>query len=173
MSLRVPLPALMMAGAVPLVLAACASGSGAAAAPSRGPSITAAAPVECRMPGWRERLSSVFAPAPGVMPVTADSVRYLNRGLERAVIVRSLTARRSGDDGVTVEVHFLNCTDQRIALGARVAFLDAAQRPLGRSSAWQPLHLQPGSTAMYSERSLGEADVKHFFVEVRDGGGGQ
>jgi hypothetical protein len=70
-------------------------------------------------------------------------------------------------------VQFLNCTDQRIALGARVTFLDTAQRPLWRPSAWQPLHLQPRSTAFYSERTLAETDVKHFFVEVRDGGGGQ
>ena len=162
----VRLRALMLAGLLPLALGACASSSPAAPGASTG------VPAECRTPDWRERLTSLFSPAPGVMPVTADSVRYLNAGLERAAIVRTLAARRSAE-GVAVEVHFLNCTDQRIALAARTTFLDAAQRPQGQPSAWQLLHLQPRSTSVYSERTLGDAAVNHFFVEVRDVGGRQ
>jgi hypothetical protein len=84
---------LTAAALLPLALGACASGGGTSATGAAGQS-------ECRTPGWRERIATAIAPAPGVMPVTADSVRYLDAGLDRAVIVRSLSARRAADDSV-------------------------------------------------------------------------
>jgi hypothetical protein len=103
-----------------------------------------------------------------------NNVRYLNRGLDTAVIVRSLDAVHGAKGAMTVNVHFLNCTTQRIVVGARTSFLDSDRFPIAAPTAWQRVYLSPGATGFYTERTLGgDESAASFFVEVRDDGGSQ
>lgn len=126
----------------------------------------------CIRPGWFTRqVESLQGDLPP--PVQVNNVRFLNRGLEKAVIVRALDATPGSGGAMTVNVHFLNCAEQRIVLAARTSFLDSDRFPLGAPTAWQRVYLAPSATAYYSERALGGETVANYFVEVREDGGSQ
>lgn len=126
----------------------------------------------CSRPDWFARqVEAVRGEQPP--PAEVNNVRYLNRGLDKAVTVRSLDAVRGAGGAMTVNVHFLNCTGQRIVLGARTSFLDSDRFPLAAPTAWQRVYLAPGATGFYTERALGGDLPASFFVEVRDDGGTQ
>lgn len=150
-----------------LALAACANAPEPAAEKAL-PRFADACP---QAPGWWARLTE-GAGNDAPPEVTMNAVRYLQPGLDKAVQVRALDAGRSAGGELTVLVHFLNCTEQRIVIGARTSFLDDRRLPLGTPSAWQRVHLAPRSTGTYTERPLG-VDASHFIVEVRDDGGVQ
>jgi len=126
----------------------------------------------CRRPGWfarqREAVQGDLPP-----PVQVNNVRFLNRGLDRAVIVRSLDAVPGAEGAMMVNVHFLNCTEHRLVLAARTSFLDSDRFPLGAPTAWQRIYLAPSATGFYSERALGGEIAANYFVEVRNDGGSQ
>jgi hypothetical protein len=148
------------------LLVACAS----APAPedARVPRIVDA----CAQPGWLARQVDTLR---GHTPVRVEgnNVRFLEAGLDQAVTVRALDAAPIAAGELMVTVQFLNCTDQRIVLGARTSFLDSRRLPVGAASAWQRIHLAPRATALYVERTLDGEGATKFFVEVRNDGRSQ
>jgi hypothetical protein len=152
------------------VLSAIATLAGCAASP---PGDGRARTVDvCARPGWvTQQMQSIQGEQPP--PVQVNNVRFLTRGLDKAVIVRSLDAAPGAAGAMTVSVHFLNCTEQRIVLAARTSFLDSDRFPLGAPTAWQRVYLAPSATAFYTERTIGGETVANYFVEVRDDGGSQ
>lgn len=102
-------------------------------------------------------------------PIPLDAVLFGDKALARKVAVQSLSATRTAGDNVAVTARVVNCSDGPVQLGIRTSFLDEEQRPTEAPSVWRTVFVQPRSTGLYSEVSLGMGEVIHYLVEIRDG----
>ena len=126
--------------------------------------------VHCNDPG-RQALRSgpaLVGHAYGMQssPIPLDAVQFTDASLWERIAVQHLSAARNAANTVEVAARLVNCTDSTQVIGLRSSFMDGAQRPTEPASAWQTVHLQPRSTATYTESST-STQARHYLLEVR------
>ena len=118
------------------------------------------------------------APSPGgpafvaniprsMTPIDLNAVQMTDKALTRKMVVEGLFARRSEMDNLEVTARFVNCTGQPMAVQARASFMDADQMPTEGTSVWKTVFLPAYATGTYSERSIAQAKVATFLVELK------
>lgn len=99
-------------------------------------------------------------------PIPLDAVHFTDRGLVDTVAVQAIFAARNPTQTVQVTARVVNCTDGMLIVKARTSFMKANQAPSEPTSAWKTVYLQPRSTGVYSENSLGSSEVTNYLIEI-------
>lgn len=100
-------------------------------------------------------------------PLPLNTVRYVDRSIEKKVEVQSVGVSRTATDTVQVSARFVNCTGDNLQLEARTHFLDHSQAATEMPSNWSRLFLNAHSFATYNESSIDIARVAYFSIEIR------
>lgn len=101
-------------------------------------------------------------------PISLNAVQMTDKTLRRKMVVEGLFAMRNEQNNIEVTARFVNCTTKDIVIQARSSFMDNAQRPTEKTSAWRNVTIPGRATGVYSERSIGGAKVEAFLVEIRN-----
>lgn len=100
-------------------------------------------------------------------PLPLNTVRYVDRSIEKKVKVQSVGVSRTATDTVKVSARFVNCTGDNLQLEARTHFLDQSQAATEKPSNWARFFLNAHSFATYDESSIDIARVAYFSIEIR------
>ena len=130
--------------------------------------------LECDFREFRNALRSpgpaLVAEVPGTMsPIPLNAVQVTDKSITRKVLVEGLFARRTPTGTLEVMARLVNCTDYPLQVEGRSWFMDENQLPSEGESAWRRVFLNPRSTAVYREFSIGTADVANYLIEIREG----
>ena len=98
--------------------------------------------------------------------IPIDAVLFTDNAIANTVAVQALYAARTPTESVQVTARFVNCADHPVAVRARTSFLRANQAPSEPMSAWQTVIVRPRATGIYTENSIGRAEVASYLIEI-------
>ena len=126
--------------------------------------------VKCAVPAARPAskgpalVGEQYGMSMSAIPV--DAVLFTDQAIANTVAVQALYAARAPTETVQVTARFVNCADHPVAVRARTSFMRANQAPSEPVSAWQTVIVRPRATGIYTENSVGRAEVASYLIEI-------